>query len=84
MQSGLTSLQKTFPEVSVENYENRIIVNEQNLEIFMKYIQTMFPVKHFPEYAYYKGDFREKLLQISRDEEEFLITRKSRILIAKK
>ncbi|MHA1618340.1 MAG: class I SAM-dependent methyltransferase [Promethearchaeota archaeon] len=82
--SGLSRLQKVFPEVTVDYYENQVIVDKSRIDLFMKYIQSMFPVKYFPEYASYHGDIREKLLEIIRDDGEFPITGKSGILIAKK
>ncbi|MHA1521144.1 MAG: class I SAM-dependent methyltransferase [Promethearchaeota archaeon] len=82
--SGLSRLQKVFPEVTVDYYENQVIVDKSRIDLFMKYIQSMFPVKYFPEYASYHGGIREKLLEIIRDDGEFPITGKSGILIAKK
>ena len=84
MQSGVEIVKKYFSDMEYSFYNNNVNVNEDNFDTLVKYIDSMFPLKYFPEYKQKRRIIQRRILKNIEINGEFRISGISGIIIAKK
>ena len=84
MRSGLFKLKSKFESVKIENYSNKVIITEENLDSLMAYIKSIMSPEYYPKYPLIEPKIKQEIVDIIDSRGKFTFTGKSGMLIATK
>ncbi|WP_371805940.1 class I SAM-dependent methyltransferase [Candidatus Lokiarchaeum ossiferum] len=84
MRSGLFKLKSKFDSVKIENYSNKVIITEDNLDSLMAYIRSTMSPEYYPQYPLFEPKIKQEIVDIIDNRGKFTFTGKSGMLIATK